>query len=58
MTRYKVAYEKSGGWHVVVAGKSGEDRFFGFRDEAHAREWLAKRLEKRRLAGSFGVLAT
>jgi hypothetical protein len=57
MTKYKVVCEKNGGWCVIVSSKSGEDRFWGFRDEAHAREWIAKKtLEKRQLAAGSEVL--
>jgi hypothetical protein len=42
--KYKVVHMQSGGWCVVVATKSGEEnRFFGFRDEAHARDWTIKK---------------
>jgi hypothetical protein len=51
---YKIVYEPIGGWYVIVTSKIGkeweEDKFYGFRDEAHAREWTAKKLEERQLA--------
>jgi hypothetical protein len=50
MTKYKVVCEKIGGWCVIVTGKSGEDRFWGFRDEAHAREWIVKKTTKEALS--------
>jgi hypothetical protein len=57
MTKYRVVCEKNGGWSVIATGKSGEDRFLGFRDEAHARAWIAKKLEKKPLTDTLGVLA-
>ncbi len=58
MTKYKVVHETIGGWYVIVINKTGEDKFYGFRDEAHAQAWAAKRLEKTRLAqiGSLNQL--
>jgi hypothetical protein len=53
MTKYKVVFEKVGGWCVIVTGKAGEDKFWGFRDEAHAREWVTKVLEERQLAAAY-----
>jgi hypothetical protein len=59
MIKYQVVYAKSGGWCVILASKSGEeDRYYGFRDEDHARDWAAKKLEKKQLEGRLGVLAT
>jgi hypothetical protein len=52
MTKYKIVCEKVGGWCVIVTGKSGEDRFWGFRDEGHAQQWIAKKIEKRQLAAA------
>ena len=57
MTKYRVVCEKSGGWCVIVIGASAEDRFWGFRDEAHAREWITKKLEKKQLTSQLGVLS-
>ena len=58
MNQYKAVYVQNGGWCVIVSSKSGEDRYFGFRDEDHARDWIAKKLEKKPLAHKWGVLAT
>jgi hypothetical protein len=59
MTSCQVVFAPSGGWCVIVTSKSGEeDRYYGFRDEDHARDWAAKKLEKKQLAGRLGVLAT
>jgi hypothetical protein len=57
MTKYKIVCEKNGGWCVIASSNSGEDRFLGFRDEAHAREWVAKKLEKKEPVDRLGVLA-
>ena len=47
MTKYQVVYAQSGGWCVIVTSKSKEeDRFYGFRDEDHARDWIDKKEKK------------
>jgi hypothetical protein len=58
MKKYQIVYAQNGGWCVIVSSKSSEaDRFYGFRDEDHARDWIAKKLKKEQSADKLGVLA-
>jgi hypothetical protein len=58
MMKYQVVYAQSGGWCVIATSKSREeDRFYGFRDEGHARDWIAKKLKEKQLSDKLGVLA-
>jgi hypothetical protein len=57
MSKYQVVYEQAGGWCVIVSSKYGEDRYYGFRDKDHARDWIANKLETKHLVGQLGILA-
>jgi hypothetical protein len=57
MAKFQAVYVQGFGWSVIIISNAAVERYYGFRDENHARDWIAENLEKKQLAATLGLPA-